>query len=47
MASPGGGTVPRTIAELPEAAYAVLDGIAERIAISQAGQADQTAYQGG
>ena len=36
-----------TIAELPEAAYAMLDGIAERIAVSEADQADHTAYQGG
>jgi len=36
-----------TIAELPEAAYAMLDGITERIAVSEADQADHTAYQGG
>ena len=36
-----------TIAELPEAAYAMLDGIAERIAMTKADEVDHTAYQEG
>ena len=39
--------MPRTIAELPDDAYAKLEGIAERIAIEAVDQADHTAYQGG
>jgi putative DNA primase/helicase len=35
------------VADLPEAAYAGLEAIAERIAIVEADQADQTAYQEG
>jgi len=37
----------KSVAELLEVAYAKLDGIAERIAITRAEKADQTAYQGG
>jgi putative DNA primase/helicase len=43
--------MPKTIAKLSEAAYATLEGIAERIAMKEADQADQEAdqpaYQGG
>ncbi len=39
--------MPNTIAKLPEAAYAALEGIAKRIAMATADQADHSAHQGG